>query len=263
MGLGSLKDVSLPEARELAAGARKLHKRGVDPKDQRDEERIQSQNETFRDCAEAYIESHKAGWKNTKHISQWTNTLMQYAYPVVGGLSVDMVDTAKIMEVLQPIWNTKTETASRVRGRIENILSWATVQGYREGPNPAMWRGHLSILLPKRSMVQKVIQHAALPYTDLPKLIRKVRISNSISAMALEFTILTCARTNEIIGAQWAEIDMEAAIWTIPPSRMKAGLEHRVALSNQAIFILKWLPQEADWLFLGLKKTRTFPIWLC
>ncbi len=179
---------------------------------------------------------------------------MQYAYPVVGGLPVDMVDTAKIMEVLQPIWNTKTETASSVRGRIENILSWATVQGYREGPKPAMWRCHLSMLLPKRSMVQKVIHHAALPYTDLPKLIRKVRISNSISAMALEFTILTCARTNEIIGAQWAEIDMEAAIWTIPPSRMKAGLEHRVALSNQAISLLKRLPQEADWLFLCLKK---------
>ena len=254
MGLGSIKNVSLIEARELAADARKLHKRGVDPKTQRDSDEARSQNLTFKECAEAYIESHRIGWKNPKHVSQWSNTLTQYAYPSIGNAAIDKVDTSQVMAILRPIWNTKNETASRVRGRIENILSWATVQGYREGPNPAMWRGHLAMLLPKGSVVQEVKHHAAIPYVDMPKFMNKLAQSKSISASALNFVILTCARTSEVIGAQWNEVWLEEAVWTIPAARMKAGREHRVALSSQAIALLSNLPREGDWLFVGLKK---------
>lgn len=246
--------MSLVEARELAVDSRKLHKRGVDPKTQRDIDQARSHNPTFEECTEAYIESHSVGWKNPKHVSRWTSTLTQYAYPSIGSAAIDKIDTSQVMAILKPIWNTKNETASRVRGRIENILSWATVQGYREGPNPAMWRGHLAMLLPKGSFVQQVRHHAAIQYADMPVFMIKLAQSNSISASALNFVILTCARTSEAIGAQWDEVDLKEAVWTIPASRMKAGREHRVALSSQAVQLISKLPREGGWLFVGLKK---------
>lgn len=168
MGLGSYSAYSLAEARDIAASHRKLQKQRIDPLTRRNASPSRNGSNSFSDCAKAYIEAHKSGWKNPKHIQQWSNTLEQYAYPIIGDLSVDQIDTEHVMQVLTPIWNSKTETASRVRGRIENILNWAIVQKYRQSPNPALWRGHLSMLLPKRSKVQRVTHHPALPYKNIP-----------------------------------------------------------------------------------------------
>ena len=247
MGLGSLADVTLAEARATAAEARKLVKSGVDPIAQRDADReaarataalAAARAMTFKQCAGAYIEAHRAGWKNAKHATQWPNTLRDYAYPVFGELPVQDIDLPMVLKVLEPIWNEKTETASRVRGRIEAVLDWATVRGFRKGDNPARWRGQLSHLLAAPSKVQKVEHHAALPYVEVGTFMAVLRQREAIAARALEFTILTAARTGEVIGATWAEIDLNAATWTIPGARMKAGREHRVPLSNRAFEIL-------------------------
>jgi integrase len=254
MGLGSFTAYSLAEAREIAAPYRKMQKQGIDPMNYRDSLSSRNVSNSFRSCAEAYIKSHESGWKNPKHIKQWASTLEQYAYPVIGDMAVDQIDTEHVMQVLTPIWNTKTETASRVRGRIENVLSWAIVQKYRQSPNPAIWRGHLSMLLPKRSKVQQVQHHPALPYKEIPKLMALLRAIDSVPARAMELTILTCTRTNETIQATWGEIDFEEKLWIIPKDRMKAGREHRAPLSNQAISILELLPRLNDWVF---PSTRT------
>ncbi len=252
IGLGSLRDVSLKSARDKASEARSLQQQGVDPKAHRDSLKhmpVSAEVWTFDKCAGAYIESHRAGWKNTKHTQQWANTLYMYASPVFGHLPVDQIDTGLVMQVLEPIWRTKTETASRVRGRIENVLSWAIVQGYREGPNPALWRGHLSMLLPQRSKVQKVIHHAALPYSEISEFLDELRGHKGLSAQALELTILTAVRTSEVLSAKWSEIDLDACIWTIPGNRMKSGREHRVPLSTQAVALLNGLPKMNGWVF--------------
>jgi integrase len=219
---------------------------GVDPIAQRDVERQQQRLEaaraqTFDQCAAAYIAAHRAGWKNVKHAEQWENTLAAYASPAFGALPVADIDTAAVMRALGPIWNTKTETASRVRGRIEKVLDWATVQGFRTGENPARWRGHLDKLLPKRSKVQKVQHHPALPYAEAPAFMAKLRAQEGIAARALEFLILTATRTGEVIGARWDEFDLEAGSWTIPAERMKAGKEHEVPLSARALEIVQGL----------------------
>ena len=193
---------------------------------------------TFQQCADAYINAHKAGWKNPKHIQQWQNTLAQYAFPVFGDLDVKSIDTGLITKCLEPIWLTKNETAGRVRGRIESILDWATVHEYREGVNPARWRGHLDKLLAKPSKIQKTEHHKALPYTEINRFIDLLRLQEGVAAKCLEFTILTAARTGETIGATWDEIDLGAKTWTIPAVRMKAEREHRVPLSNHALTIL-------------------------
>ncbi|MBX9989355.1 MAG: integrase arm-type DNA-binding domain-containing protein [Phreatobacter oligotrophus] len=241
MGLGALHTVSLAEARQAALDCRKALREGKDPIEERKErlrEASSSTQPTFAWCAEEYIKSHEAGWRNEKHASQWRNTLETYAGPVFGEKPIDTVDLGLVMLVLQPIWAEKTETASRVRGRIEAVLDWATVRGYRRGENPARWRGHLDALLPARTRVRKIKHHAALPYAELPVFIKELRQREGTAARAFEFMILTAARTGEVIGADWSEIDLDRRIWTIPAERMKAGREHRVPLSPRAIELL-------------------------
>lgn len=243
MGLGPIHTIGLAEARARALDCRRLLLDGVDPIDARDAarsaQRIATANErTFEQCAKTYVEAHRAGWKNEKHANQWSNTLSTYAYPIFDALPVSAIDTSLVMKVLEPIWTSKTETASRVRGRIEAVLDWATVRGYRSGENPARLKGHLDTLLPKRSRVQKVKHHPALPYAKLPMFMKGLRVEEGTAARALELLILTATRTNEVIGATWDEFDMNGGVWTIPADRMKMRKEHRVPLSKRAVEII-------------------------
>jgi integrase len=260
LGLGSLANVTLAEARELAAGCRRQLEQGTDPIESRRSARaaqaVSAKGMTFDDCAAAYMKSHRAGWKNPKHASQWQATLETYASPVVGKLPVQTVDAGLVLKVLQPIWSTKPETASRVRGRIEAVLSWAKAHGMRTGDNPATWRGHLDQLLPPRSKVRTVKHHAALPYAELPAFMDALRLQEGVSARALEFTILTAARTSETIGARWPEIDVQRALWTVPPERMKAGKSHVVPISGPALAIIKRQAEqrENEFVFPGDKR---------
>jgi integrase len=263
MGLGSIRTFSLPEAREKATECRKLVYDGIDPIEHRKLMRGQTLAETqkamtFRDCAESYISSHSAGWKSVKHTSQWTNTLNTYAYPVFGDLPVQTVDTGLVTKVLEPIWATKSETASRVRGRIEAVLDWASARKYREGENPARWKGHLDNLLPKRAKVQKVKHHAALPYPEISKFMDALHCQDGVSARGLEFLILTAARTGEVIGATWNEIDIDKAVWIIPDERMKGAREHRVPLSSATLTILADMKAiaQSNYVFPGGKKNK-------
>ncbi|GBU19385.1 hypothetical protein AwMethylo_36000 [Methylobacterium sp.] len=233
MGLGSASLFTLAEARERAAGFRRMLADGIDPIEARKTEKARKDLDTagamtFDQCAAAYIEAHKAGWRNAKHAAQWTATLDTYASTVFGKLPVADVDTTLVLKVLEPIWASETETATRVRGRIESVLDWARTRGYREGENPARWKGHLSNLLAKRSKVAKVQHHAALPFAEVPAFAKALAEQPGVVAKALAFTILTAARTGETIGATWAGIDLSAKVWTIPAERMKAGAEHRV-----------------------------------
>jgi integrase len=243
MGLGPLALCSLAEARARALEARKQRHDGIDPIAARRAERARlrldaSKAITFKQCAETYIAAHRAGWRNPKHAAQWSATLATYAYPVVGGLPVQSLENGLVLRVLEPIWTAKPETASRVRGRIEAILDWAAVRGYRTGENPARWRGHLDKQLPQKTKVREVAHHAALPYAELPAFLPTLRAQVGVSARALEFLLLTAARTGEVIGARWSEIDLIDKVWTVPAGRMKAHREHRVPLSPQALAIL-------------------------
>ena len=244
MGLGSIEVVKLAEAREKAAECRRLHLAGVDPIEHRKAARMQAALDTakaltFDECRDAYIKAHTAGWRNLKHRQQWQSTLKTHCSPVFGKVSVQAIDVALVMKVLEPVWTAKPETASRLRGRIEAILNWAKVRGLRTGENPARWRGHLDHLLPARNKVRKVEHHAALPHEQVGAFMIQLRERDGIAARALEFAILTVARTNEVIGARWDEIDFAAKVWTVPESRMKAGREHRVPLSDAALTILQ------------------------
>jgi integrase len=244
MGMGPLHTVSLAEARKRAGEHRLRRHDGIDPIEARRAEKRRAQLDaakavTFKECADAYIKAHRAGWRNGKHAAQWEATLSTYADPVMGRLSVQAIDTALVLKVLEPIWTAKPETAGRVRGRIESILDWAKVRGYRVGENPARWRGHLDKLLPARGKVRKVEHHAALSYAELPSFLVALREQDGISARALEFTILTAARTGETIGARWNEINLLEKTWTVSAERMKAGREHRVPLSARALGILE------------------------
>lgn len=262
MGLGPLDLVSLAEARDRAKAARKLLLDGVDPievrRQQRAEARLQAaQGVTFEECATRYIAAHESSWRNEKHRAQWSSTLTTYAFPVLGSLPVAAIDTGLVLKVLEPIWTEKPETASRLRGRIETVLDWATVRTYRAGPNPARWKGHLAKLLPSKSKVAKVKHHSALPYDQIGAFMAALRQQIGYSARALEFTILTAARTGEVIGAKWSEVDLDGQVWTVPAERMKAGREHRVPLSPRAVEILKALPRdEGDFVFPGGKKGK-------
>jgi integrase len=243
MGLGAYANVSLQEARERALECRKLREKDIDPIDAREAAKRQAAIERakslkFKDAAAAYMASHRIAWKNDKHAAQWPATLTKYAYPIIGDLPLHLIDTTLVMKVIEPIWPEKPETANRLRGRIETVLDWATVRGYRHGENPARWRGHLDKLLPSRSKVRKTQHHSALPYTELPAFLVKLRAQEGIAARALEFTILTAARTSEIIGATRPEIDKKNKVWIVPAERMKAGKEHRVPLSDRALEIL-------------------------
>ena len=244
MGLGPLHTISLSDARGAALQCRKLLHEGNDPIEDRRNKRSTARLEaaramTFDACAEAYIEAHEAGWRSAKHAAQWRSTLKAYAGPVLGQLPVQDIDVGLVMKVLEPIWTEKTETASRVRGRIESVLDWATVREYRRGENPARWRGHLENLLPRRAKVRRVKHHAALPYAEIAAFMRELRAQDGFAAAALEFVILTATRTSETIGATWDEIDLDAGAWTISAVRIKAGEEHRVPLSRPALAVLR------------------------
>jgi integrase len=249
MGLGPLHIVGLAEAREKARECRRLRHEGIDPiearKTRQAERRLaEATAMTFRECAERYIEAHKAGWKNPKHAKQWPSTLETYVYPVFGALPVQAIDVGLVMKVLEPIWKTKPETAGRVRGRIESVLDWATARGYRNGENPARWRGHLDKLLPPRGKVRKVEHHPALPFPDMGEFITALHKQDGIGARALEFLILTATRTGEVIGARWEEFDIGKRVWTVPADRMKASKEHRVPLSDRALAIIEGMKAE-------------------
>lgn len=263
LGLGSATAIKLKRARELAAEARRLRAEGVDPIERRKEQRAAEQVEqakavTFKECADAYIVAHEASWRNAKHRQQWRNSLATYVHPLIGALPVQAIDTALVMKIVEPLWREKPETASRVRNRIELILNYATARNYRHGDNPARWRGHIAMMLPKRSKVAKVKHHAALPFAELPAFMADLRGRSSTSAQCLEFVILTAARTSEAIGATWGEIDLTKKTWTIAASRMKGGKEHRVPLSARAVEILSERPahHENDYVFPGMHGGR-------
>lgn len=256
MGLGPFSLIGLHEARGKALDAQRLHHQRIDPIDTRravrEQDRLRTARAmTFKQCAEHYIKAHRAGWRNAKHATQWEATLTTYAEPMIGALPVQAIDTALVMKVLEqdvravpgkpaaPLWTARPETAGRLRGRIESILDWARVRGYRDGDNPARWRGHLDKLLPACAKIRKVKHHAALPYGELPGFVAALQTHDGVAARALEFAILTAARTGEVIGARWSEIDIAEKLWTIPGERMKAGKEHRVPLSTRAIVILE------------------------
>jgi len=259
MGLGGLAKVGLADARKRAAAQRLLLVDKIDPLKKREAENSAkkikaTRSITFGQCAKAYIDSHAAGWRNAKHAQQWTNTLATYVYPTFGSVAVADVDVAMIMKALEPIWAAKPETAGRVRGRIEAVLDWAKARGFREGENPARWRGHLSNLLPARTKVQAVKHHAALPYLEIGAFMTDLRTREGAAAAALEFLILTAARTGEVIGARRSEIDFHARIWTVPAGRMKGKREHRVPLSPAAMKALERAKIEGgEFLFPGTK----------
>jgi integrase len=246
LGLGSCNDFTLAEARERARKARQQIADGVDPVAEREAQRAAARVEvsglmSFRECADRYIEAHSTGWRNNKHKEQWVSSLSNYAHPVIGDLPVSAVALGHIVKILEPIWAKKTTTADRVRGRIERVLSWATVRDLRSGDNPARWGGHLEELFPAKKKGKKHLK--ALPYTKLPGVMEKLRAMESIPARALEFKVLTAARSGETIGAQWSEIDIRNKTWTVPAERMKGHREHRVPLSVRAIAVLEALPR--------------------
>lgn len=263
MGLGPVGDFTLDEARERARKARQLLKDGIDPLDARNEARASqaverglaaAANVTFRECVEQYYKFHSRKWNNAKHSAQFLSTMKMYAYPALEKLPVAAIDKALVLKAIEPIWYTKTETASRVRGRIEAVLDFAKTRGYRTGENPASWDGNLVHALPARSSIAKVEHHAAIPFTEVPDFMAELAACEGVAARALEFTILTAARTAEIIGAKWGEIDLAEKIWTIPAERMKAKKEHRVPLTGRALETLKALPREGDFVFPGGRK---------
>jgi integrase len=264
MGLGPVHTISLAKAREKARQYRELLLEGIDPMEHRrgviDVALLEAATVmTFKECALAYIGAHEAAWKNQKHVQQWKNTLTTYAYPVIGNLPVQGVDTGLVMKVLEPIWVSKSETASRVRGRIEVILDWAKVRAYRMGENPARWKGHLNTLLPSKSKVRRVRHHAALPYNQLGAFMVELRKREGFGALGLELTILTAARTGEIINATWDEIDLDNKLWIIAAERMKAGKKHRVPLSIPALAVLDKLliARMSDFILPGKTKVHS------
>jgi integrase len=258
MGLGSLRDVSLADARERAASAHRQVKDGMDPIEQRRALRAaavlaKAKAMTFDQCRDAYIASHRSTWRNTKHAWQWNASLATYITPIFGKVSVQDVDVALVTKALEPIWTTIPETASRLRGRIEVILDWAKVRGLRAGENPARWRGHLDHLLPRLSKLRKVEHHAALPYGEMASFMMLLRERDAVAARALEFTILTASRTGEALGARWDEIDIAQKIWTVSADRMKGGKEHRVPLSEPAVAVLNVMSKvrQSEYVFPG------------
>ena len=248
MGLGSVLAVSLAEARGKAGDCRRLLAERIDPIETRDRERVRQALETakaitFSKCAESFIKAHQADWKNEKHREQWQNTINTYCEPVFGTLPVQRIDTTLVLRVLEPIWTPKPETAGRVRGRIERVLDWAKVRGYRDGENPARWRGHLDTLLPSLKKSRRVKHHAALPFRDVGAFMVELRAAEGIAARALELLVLSATRTTETVAARWPEFDLDAATWVIPPERVKTHKEHRVPLSAQAVRLMRSLQQ--------------------
>lgn len=270
IGLGAAgpDGISLADARDARDALRLKVKAGIDPIEERQREAAEAlaaaqaaqaaqvAGMTFKAVAETYIGANEGSWRNDKHRQQWKNTLATYVYPVIGELAVAKVGTAHVLQILEPIWNAKAETASRVRGRIETILDAAKARGYREGENPARWRGHIAQILPARSRLTRG-HHKAMPYEAIPAFVGALQKREAVAALALEFTILTAARTGEVIGAKWDEVDLEKAIWAIPANRMKAGKEHRVPLSRRTVEILRATQGlRKEWLFPAIKGGR-------
>lgn len=261
MGLGGFAIVSLAEARQRAQDARKLLLDDIDPLKNRHTRQAESRARaarsiTFKKCAEEFIASQEASWKNSDHRRQWRSTLERYVYPVLGDLPVAEIDGALMLRVLEPIWSSKPETASRLRGRIESILSRATALEYRTGENPARWRGNLEHLLSDRKKVRAVKHHPALPYSEVAAFLTDLRERQGSAARALEVTILTALRSGEVLGALWPEFDLQAKVWTVPKERMKGGREHKVPLSNRVIEIVESLPRDGKFVFAGSRPDR-------
>lgn len=282
MGLGPLQMVSLAEARDAAERARRLRVQGIDPLEERRGGQVVNRAEpysaapsapepaqlvpdrpmtalTFEVAVAAYIDGNRAAWRSEKHAKQWTSTLTTYAFPHIGSLALDEIETKHVLAAVQPIWVEKSETASRVRGRIEAVLDWATAQGHRSGENPARWKGHLEMILPAKSKVAPVTHHPALPFSEMPAFMKRLAGVNGVAARALEFTILTAARTGEVIGAEWGEIDLTSRLWTVPAGRMKGKKEHRVPLSSQAVAILNGAKERAVNRGAGVLSGPVFP----
>jgi integrase len=258
MGLGSANAISLKRARELAAEARTAKAEGIDPLQERREARTAAvvagaKLMTFRQAADEFLRDNADAWRSPKNLILWRQTLGQYVYPHVGHLPVQDIDTPLVLRCIKPLWSDKTETASRIRARIERILDWAGAHGYRRGDNPARWKGCVAEALPRPNKLAKTEHHAALPYTEISAFVSDLRRRDSTSAHGLEFLILTAARTGEVIGAQWSEIDLVGKIWTVPARRMKGGKEHRVPLSDRAIEILRFMQSrcQSDYIFPG------------
>lgn len=258
MGLGPTHTFSLAEARQKALAARKLLAEGLNPLTEKKEKLlaaalVRARMMSFDQCSKAYIEAHKSSWKNAKHLDQWTNTLATYASPVFGQLPVAEVDTAFVVKCLAPIWQTKTETASRLRGRIESVLGWAATSGYRTGENPARWKGHLENLLANISKTSRTKNHPSLPWQRIGDFMAALKAREGNASRATAFTILTACRSGEVRGAQWTEFDFNEKVWTIPAKRMKAHREHQVPLSDAALAVLASMPQSAEFVFPGTK----------
>ncbi|RQO65751.1 integrase [Aquitalea sp. FJL05] len=255
IGLGPFPEISLAEAREKARTLRKKIRDGIDPlQEKRKAKLTSSKSKTFEQCALAFIEDKKIEWRNDKHVKQWSSTLTTYAFPLIGQFPINAIDNDAILLVLRQevsskdgstssLWNARNETASRLRGRLESILDWAKVSGYREGENPAAWQGNLKHVLPAPGKIQKVEHHAALPFSEIGTFMEKLRERSSISAKALEFAILTAARSGEVRGATWDEVDLHNKTWTISAERMKASKSHTVPLSDSAYMLLKNMPK--------------------
>ncbi len=251
IGLGGYPTVTLSHARDKARETRSMVVRGVDPVETRKKARaqlIESQRRrlTFQEVVKKSLESKLVAFSNEKHRTQWRNTLDRYAMPEIGDMPVDKIDTAAVLRVLQPIWATKTETASRLRCRIEAVLSWATVAGHRSGDNPARWAGNLKELLPAANKVAQKSNHPALQLNDATRWFADIRRRDGTAARALEFIALTAARSGEVRGAMWDEIDLSSGLWLIPAERMKMQREHRIPLSIEAVNLLKALPRHQD-----------------
>jgi integrase len=266
LGLGPLHTIGLAEARELALACRRQRLAGADPlqakRDAERERRFSAAKRTlsFAEAAEEYVRAHTAGWRDPRAAPQWRASLRDHANPVIGAVPVDAIDTPLVLQCLFPIWATRTETASRVRARIEAILEWARVAGYREGENPARWKAHLENMLPAKNKVKSVQHHAALDHSRIGRFASELRQQSGVAARALEFLILTACRVGEVINARWSEIDREAKVWSIPAERMKASQPHRVPLSDDAVAIIDAMAEIRragdDYLFPGATAGR-------
>lgn len=265
MGLGSCHTVDLAEAREAARACRQTLRDKRDPLAERkavhtERALARAKRITFDQCATAYIAAHRSSWRNAKHAAQWESTLATYASPVIGSLAVADVDTALVVKILSPIWTEKTETATRLRGRIESILDWATTSKFRQGDNPARWRGHLDNLLANPNKVAPVKNHPALPWREIAAFMIQLRACQGVAARAIEFAILTACRSGEVRGARWDEIDLDAKLWTVPAERMKAGKEHRVPLSTGAMAVLAAIDGRGGVVFAGRDKESSLSV---
>jgi integrase len=258
LGLGPLHTVTLAEARARAKAARLLLLDGIDPIDAKRAQRAQraldqAKAMTFEQAAKEFHRGHEGKWRNRQHAAEWLGSLERYVFAHIGNLPVGAIDTGLVLKCIEPHWASKTETMSRVRGRIESVLGWATVRGYRAGDNPAAWRHHLDKVLPARGKLTKPNHHAALPYSQVAQFLIDLRSQEGVAARALEFTIFTAARSGEVLGARWGEIDFGEKMWVVPAGRTKGGRQHRVPLSDRAMAVLDALPRGDgnDFIFIG------------